>query len=520
MRIIILILASVGALVNTTYGQFVYFNLINNLENSNSALFSSKILIRNNQYQLFGNNMILPGNSLGISHYSFDGILEYENYLTLNYSFGAGTFGLNSEGVDILDDSTVIVANTPATCVFTDYFSLTRYNILGDTIWSRKYSELVPSTCNDDLKLWGVNHLPNGNILVIGERKYTDFAIEDSTFKAYVEIDRTNGDVLQYHENEKTYDTFFLGSNKIDGFRILDENTILHWGKTNHNPNNSPQRFVKKTDRYGNFIDSLQFGNPEFDERGFSALELLQGDSAVFMFMHSVDYLGGTSYTIKPRLVFIKVSTMEVLDEIEYDIPFIDANIWGSASFQSIIQTTGNEIVASFDITPTSNYVQTGIVKLSSTGEIIWWNLYEPNINTESFELLYDVVEGSDGGYAAVGMMILSLGSPSKQWLLKIDACGYEEPIDCPEVIVDGIAVKSHSSFTAWPNPFNRELKANLPEDAVLVEWLDMSGRIIHSEKVFYPKQSFNLSKLAEGNYMMRVVMQDGTSSVKRVMKQ
>jgi len=91
-----------------------------------------------------------------------------------------------------------------------------------------------------------VQQLPNGNILVIGERKYTDFGLADSTFKAYIEVDQISGEVLQYHENEKTYDTFFSLSNQIDGFKVLDENTILHWGKTNHNPNNSPQRFIKK----------------------------------------------------------------------------------------------------------------------------------------------------------------------------------------------------------------------------------------------------------------------------------
>jgi len=140
--------------------------------------------------------------------------------------------------------------------------------------------------------------------------------------------------------------------------------------------------------------------------------------------MQSVNYLVGTSYTLKPRLVFIKITTMKVLNEIEYDIPIIDASNWGSASFQSIIQTIGNDIIAAFDITPTSNYLQSGIVKLSSTGEIEWCNLYEPNIEEDSFEILHDIIEALDGDYTAVGAMFLTLESPNKQWLLKLDACG------------------------------------------------------------------------------------------------
>ena len=71
-----------------------------------------------------------------------------------------------------------------------------------------------------------------------------------------------------------------------------------------------------------------------------------------------------------------------------------------------------------------------------------------------------------------------------------------------------------------WPNPFTQILQVILPEEAAFIEWLDLTGRIIHTEQALYPKQIFNLSKLADGNYMMRVVMQDGISIVKRVLKQ
>ena len=103
-------------------------------------------------------------------------------------------------------------------------------------------------------------------------------------------------------------------------------------------------------------------------------------------------------------------------------------------------------------------------------------------------------------------------------WLLKLDACGYEEPSDCPPVVSvnNGIEIPS---FNAWPNPFRSHLKAQLPPNAKRVDWLDATGRLVHSEKVYYPYQEWNLAALPNGVYHMQVVLDDGRVLSKKVVK-
>jgi hypothetical protein len=77
----------------------------------------------------------------------------------------------------------------------------------------------------------------------------------------------------------------------------------------------------------------------------------------------------------------------------------------------------------------------------------------------------------------------------------------------------------SQISYNAWPNPFHSHLKAQLPENAKRVDWLDATGRLVHSENVYYPYQECNLSHLPIGVYHMQVVLEDGGVLCKKVVK-
>jgi hypothetical protein len=69
------------------------------------------------------------------------------------------------------------------------------------------------------------------------------------------------------------------------------------------------------------------------------------------------------------------------------------------------------------------------ITKFSSTGELIWQQSYAsddfgaPYYSNTS---LLDLIQTPDGGYLGTGVSYNDY--LQKHWLLKIDACGYEEP--------------------------------------------------------------------------------------------
>jgi len=114
-----------------------------------------------------------------------------------------------------MNNSSFIYLNTPVSCRST--FSLVSIYEDLDTNWTKRYDELMPDPCFDQHLAWSIGELSNGNILVLTERVYYGSSFgSDSTFKAYIEINSVNGSVLNYTRNEKTYDSFFLGINKID----------------------------------------------------------------------------------------------------------------------------------------------------------------------------------------------------------------------------------------------------------------------------------------------------------------
>jgi hypothetical protein len=148
------------------------------------------------------------------------------------------------------------------------------------------------------------------------------------------------------------------------------------------------------------------------------------------------------------------------------------------------------------------------------------------------------------GCSGAINLTVEGSGPFSFCWSGTNDYSSFDEDIDglCPgeytviitdangsiiadSFIVDlaGLGTKINStqiSFNAWPNPFRSQLKAQLPANTKRVDWLDATGRLVHSEKVYYPYQEWNLSNLPIGVYHMQVVLNDGRVLSKKVVKE
>jgi hypothetical protein len=151
--------------------------------------------------------------------------------------------------------------------------------------------------------------------------------------------------------------------------------------------------------------------------------------------------------------------------------------------------------------------------------EFEWQNEYFTELEDHVTRSFSDLILTSDGGYLLTGTINIPAGTDRMAWLLKLDACGYEEHSDCPPVVgvSNGIDIPS---FNAWPNPFHSHLKAQLPANTQRVDWLDATGRLVRSEKIYYPNQEWNLSALPIGVYHMQVVLEDGRVLSMKVVKE
>ncbi len=94
----------------------------------------------------------------------------------------------------------------------------------------------------------------------------------------------------------------------------------------------------------------------------------------------------------------------------------------------------------------------------------------------------------------------------------------FEVLTDCDETSFIPINM-DQAEYQIYPNPFHSQLKAQLPANAQRVDWLDATGRLIHSENVYYPYQEWNLGALPIGVYHIQVILEDGRVVSKKVVK-
>lgn len=278
--------------------------------------------------------------------------------------------------------------------------------------------------------------------------------------------------------------------------------------------------FVIKMDMEGNILDSLHFGLTE--NRTNSGSGVMFNDSTMqFIYSQATEYMQSNSQPINYDIHVAKINLNDFTIIEDQIIDFMQSNtpqfafLFGKSIINNNHQmVTCGALMHEQDLLTRESFV----CAVNANGEIAWQNFYSPEV-IDTIYHFNDIILTSDGGYLLTGQT----GDEYPQlnthtWLLKLDACGYEEPSDCPPVVSVNNAIQA-STFNAWPNPFHHQLKAQLPANANHVNWLDATGRLVHSENVYYPYQEWNLSALPIGVYHMRVVMDNGQMVSKKVVK-
>jgi hypothetical protein len=278
--------------------------------------------------------------------------------------------------------------------------------------------------------------------------------------------------------------------------------------------------FVMKMDLEGNLIDSLHFGL-QLSRNDTGNGTLINDSTMLYIYSSGNDFIDmseSIAYTVHTTI--ININSFTVLQDQEIDLLYAD-QLQYAIGFRESVRGSNNEMVTAIEVieNPGFNPIHAVVCCINQQGEIQWQNEYFTELEDHVLRSFSDLILTTDDGYLLTGTINIPAGTDRITWLLKLDACGYEEPSDCPPV-VSVADMEAPTSFQTWPNPFRNNLKAKLPANAKCVDWLDATGRLVQRENVYYPYQEWNLSALPIGVYHMQVLLEDRRVISQKVVKE
>ncbi|MBL0309601.1 MAG: T9SS type A sorting domain-containing protein [Bacteroidetes bacterium] len=151
--------------------------------------------------------------------------------------------------------------------------------------------------------------------------------------------------------------------------------------------------------------------------------------------------------------------------------------------------------------------VQSGwVVKLSSSGEVLWERTYEGFTTSSADNFLYDIDLLPDGGFIACGEAVGDSGQFG--WILRLDSNGCE--VENCLVGIDEVVNPIREEMKVYPNPAKDFVMVEYAgfENNGLVEILDIYGRIITTQQTTTEKGrvEINTSGFSSGLYIVRVI--------------
>jgi hypothetical protein len=447
----------------------------------------------------------------------------YEFTPDQNVYFGA--FGHRSNFASMLSDSSLILLNADYLycSILNEYlYSFKLLRVFEDSVlWSQdEFFELNnPCDSSSEHKAQGLFLDQNDQIVVYSyvEKAPTEEGLSNRGM-ALTYFDQ-NGNLLEHHESIQTEFSF-------DGWDILKTVTPLndYFIATAGTAGEAGKHALIKLDHQANIIDSLHFGNPDYDQNQYNngdiEFTILENGNILLLYSWGDFYYFFPNQNAQQTMytAIVDPETFEVLYNAPIESPIDGIMLEGGISLFHSMRTYNGENVFIFKYysLPTLNAHQC-LWQINDEGQTSWFREYHSPLD-HPYDALHQAIRTSDGGLLCHGTAWPADLQQEDLWLLKLDACGYEEPNDCPPVVSVGNSAEV-PSYNAWPNPFHNQLKAQLPANTKRVEWLDATGRLVHSEKVYYPYQEWNLSNFPIGVYHMQVVLEDGRVLSKKVVK-
>jgi hypothetical protein len=493
-------------------GQYVYFNnqyLYEEIRNI-VPFASYQTNYKYYTYTHTVNAMNLDVNSILL--FDLNGVLlDYSDHLIGDESTFSPGNGDVSDVVLQLNDSTIVgtlsgrTNNSCGTSLRT--LGLGKFNGL-ELTWFQQYPELIDCTNNEEYLGPNLTYINDTCFLLSSKLLSGEFGELSGRAFTYFNYD---GEVIAHYPH--------FGTQSLnDSYFKIDKHTNYFIG--NGIAVGTQGNVLSKFDQEGNRIDSLHFGNPNLGYAGANTGQFIGDHLYMFIYAFVQDYTQfGNPVQFDTRVALINTETMTIISDELLAIPSNDLSIF-EGGITTSMRTTNNEVLFTVNTIEFSSFdCNLSIFKLDMNGNIIWSNSYSPPVEVARYGIA-NIIEAPDLGYLCTGGTLHDEGlTRQKPWLLKLDACGYEEPSDCPPVV--GVAdMEATPSVQVWPNPFRTNLKALLPAQTKTVNWLDATGRLVHQDNVYYPNQEWNLRHLPIGLYHMQIELSDGRTISQKVVKE
>ncbi|MBK9275395.1 MAG: T9SS type A sorting domain-containing protein [Flavobacteriales bacterium] len=280
--------------------------------------------------------------------------------------------------------------------------------------------------------------------------------------------------------------------------------------------NNSWDPWLLRVDSLGNEIWSFTNGT-QYQDLGQAHLFALSDGS----FVYGSGRPTGNGTDQRPQLVKVDC-TGSILWSQEYDVATHSALI---LDVQEIVP--GGDLIACGYSTPINPFFDGFLCRTNSQGDSLWlrhyW--YTDSIMNDGIGYFNDVTPTSDGGFAAVGVMIQSMsgndppGASQDVWVLKVDSLGCVEP-GCD--LVTGITAQVTNlkdALRVWPNPVAGggsvtvviALPEGLRKGALRLSLISADGKLVREEQLpaFLSRYSFPISAYHSGLYMLHLSTPD-----------
>jgi hypothetical protein len=274
---------------------------------------------------------------------------------------------------------------------------------------------------------------------------------------------------------------------------------------------------LQKADESGHVTNEVFIGQGAYFWSENFGNGLIKDDTLVIL-RHKTTFADANLLRVIPIIQKYSVHSLELLQEQEFPFPEIaDTTLQQYKSVKLLRAQNGGYLGVVLGGNYVGNTTGTFVIafKTDENLNLEWSQIYyPPDTDNNTLAACQDATRTNDGGYAILGSTSNS-GQP--YWLIKTDACGYAEPSNCPPLV--SVKESEKVEIKVWPNPVENILQAQLPPYSRRASLLDITGRVLWSEAVYYSTQEWNVAALAHGIYFLEVEMEGREKLVVKVVK-